>query len=204
VLQGSLLTFGDPAIDAAAATERITLSPHAWIDLTRDFLHGADSVFADLVDAVEWKQGRRQMWDRMVDDPRLHRWFPREAGDPHPALVAARQHLEQHYRVPLRGVGLNYYRDGRDSVAFHADRELRELDDTLVCILTLGGRRPFLVRPKGRGRSRDLAPGSGDLLVMGGACQRDFEHGIPKVAHADPRISASWRWVDAEDRPAVI
>jgi alkylated DNA repair dioxygenase AlkB len=195
VLQGSLLTSGDPEIDPDAPTERIVLADHSWIDVTRDLLRGADTVFEDLAASIPWKQGRRTMWDRMVDDPRLTRWYRRDHGDPHPVLAAMREHLERHYDVELRGVGLNYYRDGRDSVAFHADRELRELDDTLVCILTLGGRRPFLLRPKGGGRSRDLAPGSGDLLVMGGACQQHFEHGIPKVARADPRISASWRWV---------
>jgi alkylated DNA repair dioxygenase AlkB len=204
VLQGSLLTMGDPAIDASAPTERIHLDEQSWVDVTRDFLHGADTVFTELVHAVEWKQGRRKMWDRVVDDPRLSRWYPRARGDPHPALAATRRHLQARYGVPLRGVGLNYYRDGRDSVAFHADRELRVLDNTLVCILTLGGRRPFLVRPKGRGRSRDISPGSGDLLVMGGRCQLDYEHGIPKVAHADPRISASWRWAVGADRAAVI
>ena len=92
-------------------------------------------------------------------------------------------------------MGLNYYRDGADSVAFHADQELRHLDDTLVAIVTLGAARPFLLRPQGGGRSIDLHPGSGDLLVMGGACQAKWEHGVPKVAAgAGPRISASIRW----------
>jgi alkylated DNA repair dioxygenase AlkB len=203
VLQGSLLTAGDPEIDAGAPTERIPLDDTAWIDVTRDLLHGADAVFADLAERIEWKQGRRQMWDHVYDDPRLSRWFPRDQGDQHPALADVRAHLERRYRVRMRGVGFNYYRDGQDSVASHADRELRELDDTLVAILTLGGRRPFLVRPKGGGRSIDLAPGSGDLLVMGGSCQRDWEHGIPKVARCDPRISASWRWAVGPDRPAI-
>jgi alkylated DNA repair dioxygenase AlkB len=96
--------------------------------------------------------------------------------------------------VPFGTVGLNYYRNGADSVAPHADRELRDLDDSLVAIVTLGARRPFLLRPKGGGRSVDLAPASGDLLVMGGACQAGWEHGVPKVARAGPRVSATWRW----------
>jgi alkylated DNA repair dioxygenase AlkB len=204
MLQGSLLTFGDPAVDEGAPTERIQLDEHSWVDITRDLLHGADDVFAALAESVDWKQGRRKMWDHVYDDPRLSRWYPRAAGDPHPGLAATRRYVQQRYHKPLRGVGLNYYRDGRDSVAPHADRELRELDDTLVAIMTLGGRRPFLVRPKGGGRSIDLAPGSGDLLVMGGACQRDYEHAIPKVARCDPRISASWRWAVGADVPSVL
>jgi alkylated DNA repair dioxygenase AlkB len=79
-------------------------------------------------------------------------------------------------------------------VAYHRDRELRRLDDTLIAIVTLGAARPFLIRPLGGGRSRDLRPGSGDLLVMGGRCQVAWEHGVPKVAHAGPRISATLRW----------
>ena len=97
--------------------------------------------------------------------------------------------LERRYRRRLRGPALNYYRDGRDSVAWHADRELRELDDTIVAIVTLGTRRPFLLRPKGGGPSIDVAPGSGDVLVMGGAAQRGWEHAVPKTARPGPRIS---------------
>jgi alkylated DNA repair dioxygenase AlkB len=96
--------------------------------------------------------------------------------------------------VRFGSVGLNYYRDGNDSVAWHADRELRELDETLIAIVTLGSRRPFLLRPKGGGKSINIAPGSGDLLVMGGRCQMNWEHNVPKVRHAGPRISCSWRW----------
>jgi len=94
----------------------------------------------------------------------------------------------------MRGPALNYYRDGRDSVAPHRDRELRKLDETLIAIVTLGARRPFLVRPRGGGRSRNIAPAGGDLLVMGGACQRGWEHAVPKVVNAGPRISVTWRW----------
>src|SRR5262245_58280331 len=134
------------------------------------------------------------MYDREVADPRLSCWY--EAGDPlpHDALVTIREAIGARYGVRLGSVGLNYYRDGRDSVAFHRDRELRHLDDTLIAIMTHGGQRPFLVRPRDGGPSLDLSPASGDLIVMGGACQIGFEHGIPKVAHAGPRISVTYRW----------
>ena len=112
------------------------------------------------------------MWDRMVDDPRLSHWGRRDDPPLDPALTEVHRALERRYRRRLHGPALNYYRDGRDSVAWHADRELRELDDTIVAIVTLGTRRPFLLRPKGGGPSLDLAPGSGDVLVMGGAAQR--------------------------------
>jgi alkylated DNA repair dioxygenase AlkB len=141
------------------------------------------------------------MYERMVDDPRLSRWYKRGEQLPHDSLVSIKRALERQYHVRFGGVGLNYYRDGNDSVAFHRDRELRHLDDTLIAIVTLGAKRPFLIRSRSGGGSFDVSPASGDLLVMGGACQVGYEHGIPKVAHAGPRISASYRWSSRRGRP---
>jgi alkylated DNA repair dioxygenase AlkB len=195
-LQRSLLTAGSPALDPDVTWERLELGDGSWVELARGFLRGADDVLDHVVPRVPWSRGRRLMYDRMVDDPRLSHRCADRATVPHPVLQDARAALQRRYRVTLGVLALNYYRDGRDSVAFHRDRELRELDDTLIAIVTLGARRPFLLRPLAhRGaRSRDLAPGSGDLLVMGGACQRAWEHGVPKVAVAGPRVSATWRW----------
>jgi alkylated DNA repair dioxygenase AlkB len=193
-LQGTLLGGGPAVVDPQAAWERVALDERSWVDLSRGWLLGADDLLADVVERVEWRCRRRRMYDRTVDDPRLSRWYGPEAAPPHPALGPARAALARRYSVALGGPALNYYRDGRDSVAPHADRELRALDDTLVAILTLGARRPFLVRPRGGGRSIDLAPASGDVLVMGGSTQLRWEHGVPKVARAGPRVSVSWRW----------
>ena len=183
---------------ADAVTRRVELDATSWVDVTRGFLDGADDVCAELIESVDWRQYRRRMYDRVLDDPRLSRWFAADTTAPHPVLQDARAALAHHYRRPFGGPGLNYYRDGEDSVAPHRDRELRELEDTMVAILTLGARRPFLVRPHGGGRSIDLAPGSGDLLVMGGRCQLDWEHGVPKVARAGARVSVSWRWTNRD------
>ena len=199
--QRSLLGIGDPVVDRSVAVERIRLDENAWVDVARGWLHGADSLLDALIDGVEWRQGRRWMYDRMVDDPRLSRWYRRGDDMPHPAFEPIRLHLEARYHRPLSGPGLNYYRDGRDSVAFHRDRELRHLDDTLIAIVTLGAERPFLVRPRGGGTSRNISPASGDLLVMGGRCQRDWEHGVPKVSSSGPRISATWRWASKAGKP---
>ena len=137
----------------------------------------------------------------MVDDPRLSFRYTRPEQVPHPALTRVRGRSRRGGTAcRWAALALNYYRDGRDSVAFHRDRELRELDDTIVAILTLGAQRPFRVRPFGIDRAPDRAtssPASGDVLVMGGACQRDWEHGVPKVATAGPRVSATWRWAAA-------
>jgi alkylated DNA repair dioxygenase AlkB len=192
--QTSLLGAGDPAVDPAVPFERTWLDDQSWVDVARGWLRGADTLLDALIESVDWQQHRRWMYERMVDDPRLSRWFTTDEPLPHPALAPVRSALEAKYDVPLGGIGLNYYRDGRDSVAPHRDRELRHLDDTLIAIVTLGARRPFLIRPKGGGKSRDISPASGDLLVMGGRTQVNWEHSVPKVKRAGPRISVTWRW----------
>jgi alkylated DNA repair dioxygenase AlkB len=192
--QTSLLGARDPAVDPTVPFERLWLDDVSWVDVARGWLHGADTLLDALIESVDWEQHRRWMYERMVDDPRLSRWISTEEPLPHPALAPVRSALEAKYDVPLGGIGLNYYRDGRDSVAPHRDRELRHLDDTLIAIVTLGAQRPFLIRPKGGGKSRDISPASGDLLVMGARAQVNWEHGVPKVKRAGPRISVTWRW----------
>jgi alkylated DNA repair dioxygenase AlkB len=193
-MQLGLFGVGEASIDASSRSERTELGHGAWVEVRRGWLLGADTLCEELVGTVPWRHNRRLMYERVVDEPRLSRWY--EPGDdlPAPALEMVGEHLAQLHGVRLIGPGLNYYRDGRDSVAFHADRELRYLANTIVAIVTLGAARPFLVRPLGGGRSRDFRPGSGDLLVMGGTCQEFFEHAVPKVASSGPRVSASWRW----------
>jgi alkylated DNA repair dioxygenase AlkB len=197
--QTTLLGGGEPAVDAGATVTRADLGAGAWLDLARDWLQGGDTLLGALVERVPWQHHRRWMYDRFVDDPRLSCFSDPGAEDAHPVLRAARDTLERRYGVRLFGPAFNYYRDGRDSVAPHADRELRDVDDSIVAILTVGARRPFLLKAKAGGPSRDLAPGCGDLLVMGGATQRDWEHAVPKVRHSGPRVSISWRW--SKSRP---
>jgi alkylated DNA repair dioxygenase AlkB len=198
--QGSLFAAGPPEVRSSVPFERIDLGDGAWVDVARGWLAGADELCQRLIDQVEWQHRRRHMYDRIVDEPRLVSWYPAGEWLPDEGLAWFRVAVGRHYGVGFDAMGLNYYRDGNDSVAWHSDRELRELSDTLVAILTLGEARPFLLRPKvaapGRRRtSRDLHPASGDLIVMGGRCQQTWEHSVPKVASAGPRISASVRWV---------
>jgi len=193
--QTSLFASGPAGVRKDAEFERIDLGDGAWVDVARDFVGGADDVADRLIRTVDWQHHKRWMYDRMVDEPRLTRWYAAGETLPDRALGKARTAIGQHYHVRFGAMGLNYYRSGADSVAFHSDRELRHLDDTMVAIVTLGAARPFLLRPKGGGRSLDLHPASGDLLVMGGACQAAWEHGVPKVSSgAGPRVSASVRW----------
>jgi alkylated DNA repair dioxygenase AlkB len=196
MLQRTLFGGGEPRVDEHAPFERIDLDDASWIDVSRGWLAGADTLLDVLIERVEWRQGRRRMYERMLDDPRLSRWYSRDEQMPHPALDAIGARLDAQLAVRLSGPACNYYRDGTDSVAWHADRELRDLTDTRVAIVTLGARRPFLIRPKGGGTSRNLAPGSGDLVVMAGACQMGWEHAVPKTKRSGPRVSCSWRWTN--------
>jgi 2OG-Fe(II) oxygenase superfamily len=198
-LQGDLLatcfhTGCQYLVDPAASSERIQLDTSSWVDVVRGWLLGADTLFSELAATLAWGQRRRRMWNQMVDEPRLTCRIGAGAAAPHAALADIRRALVERYQLDFGAIGCNYYRDGHDSVASHRDQELRLLDNTAVAIVTCGARRPFLIRPRGGGTSIDLRPGSGDLLVMGGACQRDWEHGVPKVKACGPRISISLRW----------
>jgi alkylated DNA repair dioxygenase AlkB len=193
--QTNLFAAGPVAVREDCEFARLDLGAGAWVDVARSWLGGADELCLRLVDEVDWQHHRRWMYDRMVDEPRLTRWYDATDPLPDPSLAWYRTAVGRRYDVGFGAVALNFYRDGNDSVAPHADRELRLLDDTLVAILTLGAARPFLLRPQGGGRAIDVHPGSGDLLVMGGTCQATWEHAVPKVSGgAGPRISASIRW----------
>jgi alkylated DNA repair dioxygenase AlkB len=191
-LQGTLLGDGEPRLDHAASFERVELDARSWVDVCRGWLAGADSLFEHLAATVPWRHRQRWMYDRMVDEPRLTCGYDQRR-PPHPVLADVHDALDRRYDARFGSIFLNYYRDGNDSVAFHRDRELRHEGPALIAILTLGAVRPFLLRPFGGGHSVDIRPGSGDLLVMRGRTHCDWEHGVPKVACAGPRISVSLR-----------
>jgi alkylated DNA repair dioxygenase AlkB len=132
------------------------------------------------------------MYERVVDVPRLVAELP-DDGPGHPVLDRAARVLSRRYGLALARVSLAYYRDGRDSVAWHGDRLGHLVDDTVVAIVSLGEPRRFLLRPAGGGASRVFDLGWGDLLVMGGSCQRTWQHAVPKTAVAGPRISVQFR-----------
>ena len=195
--------------DVQTTTERVWLDEHSWVDVVRGWLPDADDVFAAVHEKANWFQGRIFRYERYVDEPRLS--GSANLVDLHPALVEAHRSIRRTYGIDFPKPALVLYRDGRDSVAFHCDRELRWLEDTVIGVLTLGAARPWLLRPRSRrfdhdapdgGATHDLHPASGDLLVMGGRCQADWHHAVPKVAaHVGPRISLQWRWTSKRGRP---
>ena len=199
--QGTLFD-ADPAPAATGpgplSPERTHLTRGAWIDVQRTWLTGADDVLATLAREVPWRAERRQMYDRVVDVPRLVHTYGVGEPLPHPALEAARDALSAHYHPelgePFVTAGCCYYRDGRDSVAWHGDRIGRGRSaDTMVAILSVGDPRRLALRPRGGGSSISVEMGHGDLVVMGGSCQRTWEHCVPKVAGAGPRMSVQFR-----------
>jgi len=201
IVQPSLFgSSGDLGLaDLGGAVERRRLSDGAWIDLRPAFVTAADELFSVLARTVPWHEEQMHMYDRTVRVPRLVARYGQGEALPHQVLDDARSALNAHYAEelgePFVSAGLCLYRDGSDSVAWHGDRIARESPrDTMVAILSLGATRPFALRPKSGGTGLRLQIGHGDLLVMGGSCQRTWLHAIPKTAHClGARISVQFR-----------
>lgn len=190
----------EPQLKSLGSTvQRIELGQGAWLDLRPGWVTDSDALFERLAQDVPWRADRREMYDRVVDVPRLVSWFGPGSRFPAPILGRAQEALNDHYGRPpgqvFETAGLCFYRTGDDSVAWHGDRVGRTIDkDTMVAIVSIGAARSLSVRPKGGGETRKFAVGHGDLIVMGGTCQRTHEHAILKSKQAvGPRISVQFR-----------
>ena len=231
--QASLFDDGPAAVDTSfAQLRRIDLDDRSWVDYCPGWLAGSDEVFALLLRSARWQQREVWMYERKLPEPRLTAGW--QVGDePHadaytaaagrvdddedavgrtgvddaatpPVLREIAKRLSERYRVGFDSIWVNLYRDGRDSVAWHGDRNARTQVNPLVATVSLGGRRAFLLRPRagtqqagrsdGPGRRVRLDPGHGDLVVMGGACQHDWLHTVPKTSKpVAPRMSVTIR-----------
>ncbi|KAB2584279.1 alpha-ketoglutarate-dependent dioxygenase AlkB [Rhodococcus erythropolis] len=201
-MQPSLFDNGELGVSLAdldGTVQRRILTAGAWVDHRPAWLTGSEAVFDNLEATVPWRSERRQMYDRVVDVPRLVCFYAENQPLPDALLTEAKDALSSHYfdelGEPFATSGLCFYRDGSDSVAWHGDDTGRSrTEDTMVAILSLGAARPLLLRPRGGGESIRFNLGHGDLLVMGGSCQRTWEHCVPKSARAlGPRISVQFR-----------
>jgi alkylated DNA repair dioxygenase AlkB len=190
---------------------RVQLDATSWYELVEGFVREPDAALAHVHATAPWAQNEVLRYDRYVPEQRLSCGL---RADSHPLLRQTDLHLQSTHRVAFTGVAAILYRTGDDFQGMHSDREMRWLDDTLIAIVVLGARRPFVFRPRAPmaevtervagGRHPDdivVTPGEGDLLVMGGACQRDWLHGVPRADTADPRISLTWRWTSRRGRP---
>ena len=197
--QGTLFEAPPSGVRTFDGLQRRTLGRGAWVDLLPGWLGGVGSLFDDLAQRVRWRAEERQMYDRVVDVPRLVHTYGVGEALPHPILTEAREALSTHYLPelgePFVTAGCCYYRDGRDSVAWHGDRFGRgRTHDTMVAIVSFGSPRNLLLRPRGGGESLRFPLGHGDLIVMGGSCQRTWEHAVPKSSRpCGPRISVQFR-----------
>ncbi|MFF4839805.1 alpha-ketoglutarate-dependent dioxygenase AlkB [Streptomyces collinus] len=200
-LQASLFDQTDELrLGPLGGLRRTELGAGAWIDVLPGWLTGADVLFEQLAAEVPWRAERRKMYDNVVAVPRLLAFYKAADPLPHTVLDEARAALSAHYAEelgePFTTAGLCFYRDGRDSVAWHGDRIGRGArENTMVAILSVGAPRDLLLRPAGGGGATVRRPlGHGDLIVMGGSCQRTWEHCVPKTTRAaGPRISVQFR-----------
>jgi alkylated DNA repair dioxygenase AlkB len=194
--QPSLLAIGAPGFDRSfSSLVRIELDEESWVDHAPGWVEGADLLFEEILSSRDWEQRSRRMYDQTVPEPRLTAPWTKESGRPlePPVLEEIRVALSERYGREFDSVGFNLYRDGHDSVAWHGDRIPQEIEDPIVVLVSLGEPRKFQLRPKGGGKSRTFLLGRGDLLVTGGQTQRAWDHSVPKVAEAGPRISLAYR-----------
>ena len=199
-LQSSLFGCLETQFDDTFETvERAALDATSWIDFAPAWLQGADDVFDELYRALPWQQRRNvRMFDSLVDEPRLVAWWregSQGATEPLPVLADMRRALSERYGERFDSIGFNLYRTGDDSVAWHGDRHRHTVVNPVVAIVSVGAARPLRLRPRAGGASRAWDLGNGDLFVMGGACQHDWEHCVPKVRHVKgPRLSITFRY----------
>ena len=192
---GQLDLFDSGAVEidrTFAAARRIQLDEHSWVEHVPAWLGGADRLLASLLAEAGWEQRERWMINRVVTEPRLTAQYPdvRDAPEVLQLLAAA---LSDRYGVPYDGLWINLYRDHRDSTGWHGDWPSCKREQCSVPVLSLGAQRRFLVRPRAGGASTIISVRSGDLVVMGGRCQRDWRHCVPKQATpAGPRVSVNF------------
>jgi alkylated DNA repair dioxygenase AlkB len=195
--QPSLWAGQSTVVDTSfSGLRRTQLDGDSWVDHCPGWMSGSDLAFEELLRDVVWSQRRRWMYDREVDEPRLTSWqrIDEETAVACQWLQDARESLSAQYDVRFDSVGMNLYRDGADSVAWHRDRIPPNIEDPVVALVSLGDSRMFLLRPLGGGSSRPFRLGRGDLLVTGGQTQRRFEHSVPKVKASGPRMSLAFRY----------
>jgi alkylated DNA repair dioxygenase AlkB len=193
-LQLDLFDGEEIAADETFATaRRVWLDDTSWVEHVPGWLSGSSELLTMLRDSAPWEQRERWMYTRMVTEPRLTAEYPVLAEAPQPELRAIAAVLSDHYGVPYDRLWMNLYRDHHDGTGWHADRPANRAATAIVPVLSLGATRRFQIRPADGGPSTTFSPASGDLIVMGGRCQRDWRHCVPKQqTPAGPRSSINF------------
>lgn len=177
-----------------AALRRDALDERSWVDVVPGWVPDHGELFAWLLAHAPWRQRTRTMWDKDVLEPRLVAVWETGAALP-PQVAELVGPLDERYGVAFDSCLVNLYRDGSDAVAWHGDTVRKRLRDPLVATVSLGARRSFLLKPAAGGPvARRYRPGEGDLVVMGGACQHEWLHTVPREASASgARMSITLR-----------
>lgn len=181
-------------LDLTGVTRRV-LDDRCWLDLAAGWLPGHGELFDVLLADAPWEQRERHVYDRTVLEPRLvAAWTGDDLAHLPARLADIRAAVSDHYRVAFDSVLVNLYRDGRDGVAWHGDTVRKRLPEAVVVTVGLGERRRFLLRPGSSGPAAlELTTGQGDLVVMGGRTQHEWQHTVPKAARAGARMSVTMR-----------
>jgi alkylated DNA repair dioxygenase AlkB len=184
---------GQLTIDADfASANRTMLDAHTWVEVVPGWITGPSALFEALHSRVPWKQHHRELFEQTFLEPRLTAEYRSLWNLPHSALLDITAALSKRYGVVYDSLWLNLYRNGEDSTGWHRDRFSCRQPECVVPVLSLGARRQFLLKPRAGGRSIGFTPASGDLIVMGGRCQQDWVHGVPKSSGLlEPRISVN-------------
>jgi alkylated DNA repair dioxygenase AlkB len=183
------------AVDKSFATaKRQYLDATSWVEVVPSWITGASVLFDTLATGVPWRQHDRRLFDQTFREPRLTAQYKDLGAVREKLLLEAVSALSRHYGVKYDSLWLNFYRGGEDSTAWHRDRFSCQQPECIVPVLTLGATRRFLLKPYYGGASIGFRPTSGDLIVMGGRCQQDWVHGVPKEPGiTEPRISVNFQ-----------
>lgn len=175
-----------------AGLRRDVLDDRSWVDVVPGWVPDHGDLFDWLLAHAPWRQRTRTMWDKEVLEPRMVAVLPPPFPPKVAELVAP---LSERYGVDFDSCLVNLYRDGSDAVAWHGDTVRKRLRDPLVATVSLGARRSFLLKPAAGGPvARRYRPGEGDLVVMGGACQHEWLHTVPREKDASgARMSVTLR-----------
>jgi alkylated DNA repair dioxygenase AlkB len=183
---------------------RTALDDASWVEHVPGWLSGNAQLLSALAEIAGWEQRQRWMFTELVMEPRMTAEYPVLAEAPSAELRAIGQALSDHYDVAYDRAWLNLYRDHSDSTGWHADRPASKRLQATVPVLSLGETRRFSIRHRDGGRSKTFVVEGGDLIVMGGRCQRDWVHCVPKeTRRAGMRISINFA-SSAVDRAADV
>jgi len=199
--------------------QRIELHAGAWVETWDGWLRTGEAaeLAATLVRDLAWEQRHIVLFGKRVLQPRLIAWagelpyrYSGQTLEPRPwpsAVRTAATRISATARVPFNHVLINRYRDGKDSMGYHADAEPELGLDPVVATLSLGQTRRFVLRR--HDRTSDEPPlvlplRNGSLLIMGGTCQRHYRHAVPRAARpgVEERISLTFRHVLRPPNPA--